>query len=151
MKSRESLTQADIQLLLMWTNSQLAAEKAKKAESHLRKRVIKDIFEGNKAGTRTLNLDEKHKIKISASLSYELDAAKTEQIMIDICEKYGEELGISICESLFKVQYKLDKTTYDTIHEDIKLMVNEALTVKLNSPSLKYISPKSAEEQESEE
>lgn len=151
MKSRESLTQSDIQLLLNWTNAELAASNAKKAESHLRKLVIKNIFNGDIKGTRTLNLDEKHKIKISATESYKLDSAETEQVMIEICEKYGDELGVSICESLFSVEYKLDKQAYDSASDDIKKLVNKALTIKLNSSTLKYITPTSTKDEEIEE
>ncbi len=100
--------------------------KIKKEESDLRKEVTCELFDPEKEGTSNYE-DANFKVKCIVKYNTSVD----KEVAIQLCNDYP---GIA---DVFDWKPSLVKKVYDTCDDHQKLLVNQALTSKPGTPTLK--------------
>ena len=106
-----------------------------------RAKLIADCFPVHEAeGTETLELGEGWKLKAEFKNGYKVEEATIK----DDLQKVSD-LGLAYSEAvrgLIKYKPELSVTVYKTLSDEIKDIVNNSLTIKPGTPTLKLIEPK---------
>lgn len=134
------MTPEQIILLSEWEEAKRKAVTIAKPlvekEMELRKKVAESFFPEPVEGTNNAELQAGWKIKYTHALDYKLDDAVMASVRWSL-----EEAGISP-DNIFKYTPSLILKNYRNLGDNIKPIVDAALTIKPKSPTLELIAPK---------
>lgn len=128
-----------------WNKLTEKLAQVKAEEMELRKELLKDCFdysEDDREGTTNFELGNGYKLKAGFKLSRKLENKNNE--VHDLLEEFlsvGPE-GKLLSERIVKWKPELSKTEYDKLPEAYRTLVDDILTSKPSTPSLKFVVPK---------
>lgn len=117
---------------------------AKVLESMWRNKVASEFFPEHVAeGTENFELGEGWKINAIFKQSYKVDEKTVKNDIQEICN-LGFAQAAAV-EGLIKWKPEVSTTIYKTLSDEIKDVINNSLTIKPGTPTIKLISPKGEE------
>ena len=105
-------------------------------EQALRKKVIAAAFPSPEEGVNKFSLENGWVLKATCPVTRTVDEAA-----FDLLRPKLAELGV-VADSLVRSKLALETTTYKTLSDASRALVDEALTIKPGSYSLELVAPK---------
>ena len=133
------MTPQQTELMIQWhaARAELAAAKLiVEKEMELRKLVVASFFPEAKEGTNNADLGDGWKLKFTNNFEYKLDEAVMDNIRWQLTEA-----GFSP-DRVFSYTPKIMLKEYRGLPDNIKPIVDSALTIKPKSPTLELVAPK---------
>lgn len=129
-----------LQLMMEWDEARKDAAIAKKVierEQELRKKVVASLFPDPREGVNTIELNGGWKLKYTHKIDYKVDEA----VLISTVVPKLAEVGKS-ADDMFKYTPSLMVKEYKALDDNVKSIVNLAVTIKPGSPTMELAAPK---------
>ena len=128
-------------LILLHSEVATVQANCKALELQWRAKLVEDCFPTHEdEGTENLDLGEGWKLQAIFKQGYKVDEATIKDDVQEVCN-----LGLVYSEAikdLIKWKPELSTTIYKTLSDEIKDIINNSLTIKPGTPTLKLIAPK---------
>lgn len=128
-------------LVYQWTTAKENLEVCKNIELDLRKQIVELLLDQNRLEkfSKTFQLGNDYALRATNIVSYKLESKDR---VIEVIDKLSDIGKAGISTLLFKWNCELSETTYKSLDEDTKSIVDEILTIKPGTPQLEFIEPK---------
>lgn len=132
-----AMTKKQRELSAAWFTAKETLDAAKAAELELRLKVVKEFFpNGLSKGVNNCPIDNGFVLKGTGTVNFKIDEAKVPVVLKMVKEKFKVNVDV------FKTKIELKTGDYGKLPDDIKSVIDEALTITPGTPQLEIAKPK---------